>query len=107
MQKDDIEGLAGVYRDSTSLIPGAGDGPFAKFVKKFLNAFPCFDNLKYESVVDAIKNAQIAVLMRPTARESGSPPFGKCRGGTTLRVYISSSSYGGSRHVVLCTLNSV
>jgi hypothetical protein len=69
LQKDDIEGLAGVYRDSTSLIPGAGDGPFAKFVKKFLNALGCSDNLKYESVIDAIKNAQIAVLMRPTARK--------------------------------------
>jgi hypothetical protein len=67
LQKDDIEGLAGVYRDSTNSIPGAGDGLFAKFVMKFQRALGCPSNLKYESVIDAIKDAGIATLMRPTA----------------------------------------
>ena len=38
LPRDDIGNLAALYRDSTGSIPGAGDGPFAKFVMEVLTA---------------------------------------------------------------------
>jgi hypothetical protein len=58
-----IEALAAVYRVSTGLKPGAGDGPFAKFVCEFLTALG--RNIEYESVIDAIKDARTRSLQNP------------------------------------------
>ena len=57
---DFIEALAAQYRDTTGSKPGAGDGPFAKFVMKFLSALG--RNIEYESVIDAIKDARTRSL---------------------------------------------
>jgi hypothetical protein len=57
---DFIEALAALYRDTTGSKPGAGDGPFAKFVMKFLSALG--RNIEYESVIDAIKDARTRSL---------------------------------------------
>lgn len=61
LQKDDIEGIAAVYRDSTGSMPGSGDGPFAKFVIEVLTAMG--RHLAYESVIDAIKDAGLRAVM--------------------------------------------
>lgn len=58
-----IEALAVGYRDSTGLKPGAGYGPFAKFVCQFLAALG--RNIEYESVIDAIKDARTRSLQNP------------------------------------------
>jgi hypothetical protein len=60
---DFIEALAALYRDTTGSKPGAGDGPFAKFVMKFLSALA--RNIEYESVIDAIKDARTRSLQSP------------------------------------------
>jgi hypothetical protein len=66
-----IEALAVGYRDWTGLKPGAGDGPFARFVCKFLAALG--RNIEYESVIDAIKDARTRSLQIPSG---GAPsPF--------------------------------
>jgi hypothetical protein len=69
-----IEGLAGVYRNSTGSRPGAGHGPFAQFVYEFLVAIARV-NIEYESVVDAIKDTRDWVRTRPAAAKSGPSPF--------------------------------
>jgi hypothetical protein len=69
-----IEGLAGVYQNSTGSKPGAGDGPFARFVYEFLIAIGR-DNIEYESVVDAIKDTKARVRTRPAAAKPGPSPF--------------------------------
>jgi hypothetical protein len=69
-----IEGLAGVYQNSTGSKPGAGDGPFARFVYEFLIAIGR-DNIEYESLVDAIKDTRARVRTRPAAAKSGPSPF--------------------------------
>jgi hypothetical protein len=61
---DFIEALAAQYRDTTGSKPGAGDGPFAKFVMKFLSALG--RNIEYESVIDAIKDARTRSLQSPS-----------------------------------------
>jgi hypothetical protein len=70
-----IEGLAGVYRNSTESKPGAGDGPFAQFVYEFLIAIGRDNNIEYESVVDAIKDTRARVRTRPAAAKSGPSSF--------------------------------
>jgi len=55
---DFIETLAIIYRDNTRLRPGLGDGPFARFVWRFLTALDR-GNIKYESLVDAIKTRKL------------------------------------------------
>lgn len=66
-----IEALAVGYRDWTGLKPGAGVGPFAKFVCKFLAALG--RNIEDESVIDAIKDARTRSLQNPSG---GAPsPF--------------------------------
>jgi hypothetical protein len=74
LPRDYIEALAAVYRDTTGAKPGAGDGPFAKFVMEFLTALGR-RNIEYESVIDAIKDARTWSLMRATANKSGPSPF--------------------------------
>jgi hypothetical protein len=69
-----IEGLAGVYQNSTGSKPGAGAGPFARFVHEFLTAMGG-DNIEYESLVDAIKDTRARVRTRPAAAKSGPSPF--------------------------------
>jgi hypothetical protein len=59
-----IEALAVGYRDWTGLKPGAGVGPFARFVCKFLAALG--RNIGYESVIDAIKDARTRSLQNPS-----------------------------------------
>ena len=83
---DDIWNLAALYRDSTRSIPGAGEGPFAEFVAKVLTALGRFNAnedqgkraigaIKYESVVDAIKDTRQWGLTNSTARKWGPSPF--------------------------------
>ena len=93
---DFIIPLASVYRDITKGNPGAGDGPFAWFVMKFLTALGrSYDNedkgnikigaLRYESVIDAIKDARARSLQQVTGNKGapsgfvpwGSSPFDK------------------------------
>jgi hypothetical protein len=69
-----IEGLAGVYQNSTGSKPGAGDGPFARFVYEFLIAIGR-DTIEYESLVDAIKDTRARLRTRPPAAKSGPSPF--------------------------------
>jgi hypothetical protein len=69
-----IEGLAGVYQNSTGSKPGAGDGPFARFVYEFLIAIGR-NNIKPESLVDAIKDTRARARTRPAAAKSGPSPF--------------------------------
>jgi hypothetical protein len=69
-----IEGLAAVYLNGTGLTPGAGDGPFARFVMKFLTAVGR-DDIEYEIVIDAIKNERQRALMRPAASGADPSPF--------------------------------
>jgi hypothetical protein len=61
---DFIEALAALYRDTTDSKPGAGDGPFAKFVMKFLSALGRY--IEDESVIDAIKDARTRSLQSPS-----------------------------------------
>lgn len=70
LQRDDIEGLAALYRQNTGVIPGAGDGPFAKFVMEVLAALG--RHLAYESVIDAIKDAGLRALMTAGWEEPSS-----------------------------------
>jgi hypothetical protein len=72
---DDVWNLAALYRDSTGSIPGASDGPFAKFVMKFLIAAGRPDDIEYDSIVEAIKGARRWALMHPVARKWGPSPF--------------------------------
>lgn len=74
MPQDYIEALAAVYRNTTGSRPGAGDGPFAKFVMEFLTALGRH-NIQYESVIDAIKDARRWALKRPAATKWGPSPF--------------------------------
>jgi hypothetical protein len=71
LPQGDIEALADGYRDWTGLKPGAGDGPFARFVCKFLAALG--RNIEHETVIDAIKDARTRSLQNPSV---GAPsPF--------------------------------
>jgi hypothetical protein len=53
-----VEALAKVYRTSTELKPGRGDGPFAEFVYEFLIAIGQ-RVVTYQSLVDVIKAAHL------------------------------------------------
>jgi hypothetical protein len=72
----DIEGLAAVYRDITRSRPGAGGGPFAKFVSDFLTAVGR-GNIQYDSVIDAIKDARRRALEHAPGTRWGPSPFDK------------------------------
>jgi hypothetical protein len=74
LPSDFIEGLAEVYQNSTGSKPGAGSGPFARFVHTFLTALGR-GNIEYDSVVDAIKDARGRARMRLAAIKWGSSPF--------------------------------
>jgi hypothetical protein len=60
---DFVEVLAKIYRNSTESKPGAGDGPFARFVYEFITALGR-RNVEYPSIVDAIKDTRNQVRMR-------------------------------------------
>jgi len=75
LTRDDIWNLAAVYRDSTDSVPGAGGGPFAEFIMKFLNAAGRRDDIEYDSIVEAIKDARQWALKHPVARRWGPSPF--------------------------------
>jgi hypothetical protein len=75
LSRDDIWNLAALYRDSTGSIPGAGDGPFAKFVMTVLIATGRPDDIEYGSITEAIKGARQWALMHPVARKWGPSPF--------------------------------
>jgi hypothetical protein len=68
-----IYALAKDYRNSTGRKPGAGDGPFARFIYEFLTALG--GDLEYESVVDAIKDVRARSLMRTAISKWGPSPF--------------------------------
>jgi hypothetical protein len=55
---DCLRALAALYRASTGLKPGAGEGPFARFVYAFLTAVGQ-RVLAYQSIVDTIKSARL------------------------------------------------
>ena len=57
LQPDHIIGLAGLYRRSTGAKPGAGPGPFSRFVCEFLRGVGQSDPVS-ASVIDAIKDAR-------------------------------------------------
>ena len=59
LPRDCIQGLARVYRNSTGLKPGRGDGPFADFAYEFMTAVgqTGFD---YRSLTDAIQDSHRA-----------------------------------------------
>jgi hypothetical protein len=57
LTRHSVYALARVFRQSTRRKPGAGDGPFARFVYAFLMAVGR-RVLEYESVVDVIKDAR-------------------------------------------------
>jgi hypothetical protein len=59
-----IATLAEIYQSSTELKPGAGDGPFARFVYAFITALGRA-NIEYDSIVDAIKDTRDRARMRP------------------------------------------
>ena len=74
LPRDFIEALAAVYRDATGSKPGAGGGPFAKFVLEFLTALGrC--NIEYETVIEAIKDARRWALDRQETTNWGPSPF--------------------------------
>jgi hypothetical protein len=75
LTRDDIWSLAAVHRESTGSIPGAGEGPFADFVMKFLIATGRPDEIGYESLVEAIKRVRQWALTHPVARKWGPSPF--------------------------------
>ena len=82
----EIWNLAALYRDSTDAMPGAGAGPFAEFIVEVLTAQGRYNDnedtgkraigaLKYESVIDAIKDARHWALTHPAARKWAPSPF--------------------------------
>jgi hypothetical protein len=75
LSQDDIWNLATVYRDSTGRKPSAGDGPFAKFVMKFLGAVGRRDDIDYDSLVEAIKRVRRWALKDRKALKWGPSPF--------------------------------
>ena len=86
LSRDDIWNLAALYRESTGLIPGACDGPFAKFVVKILAAQGRHNNdeergkrvrgaIKHEGVVDAIVDTRKWALTNPAIRKWAPSPF--------------------------------
>lgn len=68
---DFINALAGVYRSSTGSKPGAGDGPFARFVLAFRGAIG--RHAEMDTVIDAIKDARTYSLQHPSGW--GPSPF--------------------------------
>lgn len=67
-----IIALAGLYRDHTGLQPGAGEGPFARFVCAFLAALGR-NYIAETTVIDAIKDARARALANPS--KWGPSPF--------------------------------
>jgi hypothetical protein len=74
LPSDYIIALADLYRRSTGLKPGAGDGPFARFVGAFLTAIGRRDDILDASINDAIKDARTHSRQNPKGR--GLSPFG-------------------------------
>lgn len=72
---DFIEILANIYRDSTGATPGAGTGPFSRFVYAFVGGLGRSLNITYESMVAAIKVARRQSLAHAAATK-GQSPFG-------------------------------
>jgi hypothetical protein len=75
LTRDDIWSLAAIYRENIGSIPPASDGPFAGFVMKFLVATGRADEIGYESLVEAIKDARRWALTQPVAGKWGPSPF--------------------------------
>lgn len=71
--------LAYLYLDNTQARPGAGSGPFARFVFNFMTALGHRD-LVYQTVIENIKDARKNDLMLPEASGMRPSPFTK-RGG--------------------------
>jgi hypothetical protein len=71
LSADFIYALAGVYRSSTGSKPGAGKGPFARFVLAFRTAIG--RHAEMDAVIDAIKEARTYSLQHPSGW--GSSPF--------------------------------
>jgi hypothetical protein len=54
--------LAHIYRSCTGLTPGAGEGPFARFVEAYMSAFG--RHIGYQSLVDIIKASRVKARHR-------------------------------------------
>lgn len=81
-----VEALAAVYRHTTDVKPRSGDGDFAKFVCAVLDALGRYNDaedesaagtLKYDSVLDVIKDARAWSLARPVPARLWGSPFGE------------------------------
>jgi hypothetical protein len=59
--------LAIIYQRSTQSEPGAGDGPFARFVFQFLIALGR-GNIEYQSIVGCVKVALADFVMPQITR---------------------------------------
>lgn len=66
-----IDALAALYRDSTGARPGAGHGPFVRFVCAFLAAIRA--NISEDYVVELAKNARSRAHTNPS--KWGPSPF--------------------------------
>lgn len=75
--------LGRLYLGNTEVSPGAGPGPFARFVLEFLSALG-HRNVVYHSVTEAIKNARKADQMLPVVSDMRPSPFNL--GGKTPRI---------------------
>jgi hypothetical protein len=73
LQHDFIINLEHAYRDITGKPGGAGPGPFAQFVKKFLEALG--RNSLEQSVIEAIKDARKRDKKYPAASRWGRSLF--------------------------------
>jgi hypothetical protein len=71
--------LAYLYLNNTEQRPGAGPGPFARFVFNFMTALG-YPDLVYQTLIDDIKDARKRDLMRPETSRMRPSPFTK-RGG--------------------------
>ena len=76
LPQDLVVSLAHLYREATERKPGAGPGPFARFVAEFLEAIGLRD-IASATVIDAIKRARERDLKCPTAARWAPSPFGE------------------------------
>jgi hypothetical protein len=70
-----IVALAAVYRFTTREKPGAGDGPFAKFVCAVLDALGLYNDAEGERMADKLTYLSIVDLIKEARAWSLAPPF--------------------------------
>lgn len=84
LPREEVWQLAALYRNSTGLIPGAGEGSFADFVVEVMTALGRYNpdegkrvsgKITFLGVVDAIQATRRWALTDPLARKWGPSPF--------------------------------